>query len=215
MAGLPVFCPKCQSIFPSRAFDLSRALIGRLELSGCTEPCPVCGFSRAEIGDGVFTVRMGLIEVVTAPDITRQMIEAFREIAERAASGKISKEEAVSEALHISPAFSNLIDNVYTKGSVFLTLLFSFLSLYLQYVGNTSSSADNEKFLQAINTQTLRLESFFSEVSQQREQKSVEQERDRPSEAKATKKPSPTIRKSKPRKKLKRNEQKLTEPKRD
>src|ERR1035437_2622121 len=71
MRCFPAFCPNCGSIFPS----VIPALPGTTILEDNSQTCPVCGYPYAHISDGVFKISEEALEIISAPDITRTMLE--------------------------------------------------------------------------------------------------------------------------------------------
>lgn len=129
-----------------------------VQISGNTVNCPVCGNPQAQISDGVYRATKDAIEVLSGPDSTRAMVEAFKALAERLKSGEISQPEAVKEAETISPRYAALLDTFIRIGLPSLAVLVAIIGLYLQYHGGKSSSDDAKKMLDAITRQTFVME---------------------------------------------------------
>ena len=183
MARLPVFCPKCKSIFASRAFSIS----GRnMSFRNNTETCVVCGFNGARLSEGVFNLTHDTIEVISAPDITVAMLKAFAEIALRAAAGQITSTEAIAQASSISPKLAVLLSNGMTQGIAVAALLSSLVGIYLSYSSNKSSDVTAEKLLNAIGEQTYVLK----DIRHQADVRATDEQNPRvkPQEQSATKK---------------------------
>ncbi|MBO9043483.1 hypothetical protein [Curtobacterium flaccumfaciens] len=67
-------CP-VHGAFPSRILDIGdEGSIGQLVLSGNSESCPKCNRPSA-VMEGTFSVRGGLIEILSAPQWTRDMLD--------------------------------------------------------------------------------------------------------------------------------------------
>ena len=98
--SLPVQCPECKTIFPSQIKFLPAT---ELDVSGNTEPCPICNYPEARLADGIFRVGQDTIEVLSADETNRTMLEAFLRITSDVVAGKLSEQEAIKEADSISP----------------------------------------------------------------------------------------------------------------
>lgn len=146
--SLPAQCqnPKCKAIFPS-GFGMDGK---NISFFGCASQCPVCG-SNAEVVTGTFSVRDGILEIISAPDSSRDMLRAFLSIAEKAKEGTISEQEAVLEAKRINPKYAGILEVAFSRGMPVLVLLVTILQAALQYEGNASSTEDMKKLLNAIN----------------------------------------------------------------
>lgn len=166
MARLPVYCPNCKSIFPSRFFKLEGE-IKHFAVQDVHENCPVCGFRHAKVSEGDFNITNDAIEVISGPDITVAMVKAFAEIARRTAAGEIKPEEAVAEANAISPKLGFLLGNGLANGLSTVALLSSLAATYLAYSGNKSSDVAAEKLLGAVTEQTYVLKDMQKQIAGQ------------------------------------------------
>ncbi len=106
-AQIPASCPSCGALFASRAFAISGS-IKNLTLIGNKETCPFCG-GWANIADGVFDVAGNVLSVVSAPNITKQMLAAFSAAVTKAYEEKKPAEELAKEVEKIDPAFGDVI----------------------------------------------------------------------------------------------------------
>jgi hypothetical protein len=156
MTDFPAYCPNCKSIFPFRGFRIEEANV-KVTFIDSKTTCPICGNLEAKISDGTYQANSTAIQVLSAPESTLAIIEAFRLLAEQAASGQISKTEAIQKANDLSPKYAALIDQFAKLGLPGLALLVAIIALYLQFEGNKSSSEDSKKILDAITGQTLVL----------------------------------------------------------
>jgi hypothetical protein len=111
--SLPVFCPKCNTIFPTRS---QFASVTDLNVWENTEQCPNCDYPEARMSEGIFNVTRDAIEIIFAPDTTREMLEAFTLIAKRAVTGEYSKQTAVKEAERLSPKLAKLLKRGFKYG---------------------------------------------------------------------------------------------------
>ena len=106
-ALIPVSCPYCGALFASRAFHISGNVQG-LTLSGNKETCPYCG-NMAHIADGVFNVANSVLSVVSAPNITKQMLAAFEAAVKKAYAEKTAPEQLAKEVEKIDPSFGDAV----------------------------------------------------------------------------------------------------------
>jgi hypothetical protein len=102
---IPVSCPHCGALFASRAFHIN-GNVQRLMLSGNRETCPYCG-NMAHVADGVFNVAKNVLSVVSAPNITKQMLTAFEAAVRKAYTEKTAPELLASEVEKIDPTFGD------------------------------------------------------------------------------------------------------------
>lgn len=98
---LPSFCPECRNIFPSRNYVFAGPYF---YCWGNTEECIVCGYEKAELSKGVFDLTKETVEILRAPDITREMLERLTALGRDAVSGKLRPEELVEAAKQIHPS---------------------------------------------------------------------------------------------------------------
>jgi hypothetical protein len=156
--ALPAFCPNCGSVFPFHGIRVGKGASAKIRIgSDVATKCPVCTFSRAKVSEGIYQANSTAIEVLSAPESNRGIIEEFRKLVERAAAGEISQKEALERARVISPKYASLIEKHASLGVNGLLILLSLITAVLQYEGNKSSSDASEKILKAITEQTLVL----------------------------------------------------------
>jgi len=104
---IPALCSSCGALFASRAFNIS-GNVKNLTLSGNKETCPFCG-GWADIADGVFDVADNVLSIVSAPNITKQMLGAFGAAVKKAYEVKKPPEELAKEVEKIDPSFGEII----------------------------------------------------------------------------------------------------------
>lgn len=75
-------CP-VHGAFPSRMLRIDGA-VENITFSGNSERCPTCGRPSA-VMEGTFTIRDGLVEVLSAPQWTRDMLERAKSSVRRTA----------------------------------------------------------------------------------------------------------------------------------
>lgn len=91
MPSLPAQCTHCGLTWTPRAFNFGEGVT--LISVGSTTNCPRCG-SVARILDGQYSVRDGLIEVLSAPDWSMQALRRLRRAAEEAEALAATNPEA-------------------------------------------------------------------------------------------------------------------------
>src|SRR5262249_43210608 len=129
-----------------------------LELSGNTEPCPVCGYSDAVIAEGIFRTEQDTIEVLSADETNRAMLKAFLRIARQAADGTLSEKDAIKQAEAVSPKFGKIFENAFKYGLPALMAVVGIASLVLVFYGQFRSAKSANDLLQAVieNTYVLK-----------------------------------------------------------
>jgi hypothetical protein len=120
-ALIPVSCPHCGALFAPRAFHISGNVQG-LTLSGNKETCPFCG-NMAHIADGVFNVAVNVLSVVSAPNITKQMLAAFEAAVKKAVVEKITAEQLAKEVEKIDPSFGEVVRKVGKNNHLYIASL--------------------------------------------------------------------------------------------
>ena len=134
MTALPAYCSNCQTIFPFHGIEIGvGATIG---IGNVATNCPVCGSTNARVSDGVYQANSTAIQVLSAPESTYAIIEVLKTLAEQAARGQISKEEAIQKAGDLSPKYAALMEAFAKLGLPGLALLVMIITMYLQYEGN-------------------------------------------------------------------------------
>ena len=105
MAAVPAACMSCGAIFSMRLpFGGTQV---RLE-SNVTN-CPNCG-RWAQVADGLFQFTRDGLTVISAPDVTHEMLAALRGVLRRAYEQDLPVEEIKRQAEAISPAFGGLFN---------------------------------------------------------------------------------------------------------
>jgi hypothetical protein len=80
----------------------------KLTLSGNKESCPRCGH-MAQMADGVFNIANDVLSVVTAPNITKQMLAAFGTAVTKAQKENTPTEQLAAEVEKIDPSFGEAV----------------------------------------------------------------------------------------------------------
>lgn len=104
---IPALCSSCGTLFASRVLRIQNG-VKNTTLLGNKETCPKCG-KLANIADGIFDVANNILSIVTAPNITREMLEALGGVVKKAYEQKKSSEELENEIKKIDPSFGGII----------------------------------------------------------------------------------------------------------
>lgn len=147
---VPAFCPNCETIFPSGV--RIGANVADANVHSNLSNCPTCE-APASAAIGLFGATTDAIAVISRPDSTREMIEAFQAVTEKLRTGEITEQEAINQADAIGPRYAEIIDAFASQGPSALSLLAAMLSLYLQRDGNKSSSEFEEELIEAVTKQ--------------------------------------------------------------
>jgi hypothetical protein len=200
-APLPVFCPQCKAIFPSRNYVFAGCYFNSW---GSEEQCIECGFDHARLSDGIFDLTGEVMRIVSAPDITHAMLRAIKGVAEQLAEGRLEPVGAASRLNRISPKLAKLLRRSlkFGYGTVCFGLLV--LSAYyareqvrlgsaqvrLQEEANVSSDKALEATLQAL----ANIHAALKKVEHPGQQQVTEDQPPSPAEGKAAPKPRLTKR---------------------
>ncbi len=149
---VPAVCPNCETIFPSGV--RIGCTVADAKLHSNLSNCPTCE-APATVASGLFVATTDAIAVISRPDSTRAMIEAFQAVTEKLRTGAITKQAAIKQAQAIGPRYAEIIDSFASQGLSALAVLAGMLSLYLRWEGNKSSSEFEEEFLEAVTKQTF------------------------------------------------------------
>ena len=147
---VPAFCDTCGAVFRSGFSVVGDA--SNITLVGNTAgPCPVCS-GLGHIPDGVFNFVGSTIEILSAPQRTRDELGRLAAILREAKQAKQSP-EAVAEAIRTQvPGFSGVADllpKTREELYAFLALVVSVVTLLLQ--GPSDEKSQNITVNQTIN----------------------------------------------------------------
>lgn len=120
-------CPSCGAVFRSRAFAISGNVSG-LTLRGNKETCPFCG-AWANISDGLFDVANGVLRVISAPQLTKDMLAAFGALIQKAHEQKTAPDELAKEADEIDPELGKFIRLLRTRDLYAVGLLLLLIAI--------------------------------------------------------------------------------------
>lgn len=129
---LPAYCPECKNIFPSRNYVFAGTYF---YCWGNTEECVVCGFEKAELSKGAFDLSREAVEILRAPEITKQMVLRLAELGANVASGKLNPEEAIAAAKKIHPKLG-------AAAAILFVGAWSAFEMYSSIIGAVSATID-------------------------------------------------------------------------
>lgn len=109
MAGVPAYCRHCGTVYISRAIDIEFS--SNIRLSGNTDTCPNCG-RRAYLVDGVFNEFGRGLELVSGPQLTKDILRQFADLIERAGNNEISVSELEQQAAALDPQLGEAIKQI-------------------------------------------------------------------------------------------------------
>jgi hypothetical protein len=120
MTIIPAFCLTCGRVFPSQILNVIGGNV-RLHAMGNIETCQYCG-GMAQTADGVFEITGNILRVVSAPQITRDMLAELRAVVTKAFLAKEPLEQVAQEVEAIHPSFGPLVRRP-TLGNYLLILI--------------------------------------------------------------------------------------------
>jgi hypothetical protein len=106
MGPVPAACMKCGAIFWIR---LPFSGFRRVLLRGNITNCPIrgCG-GMARVAEGLFEFTGHGVAILSAPEVTFEMLIALRALAQSASKERWPADRFLEEAENISPAFGGL-----------------------------------------------------------------------------------------------------------
>lgn len=130
--ALPSYCPKCEHVFASQNYDMSGHFFS---LWDNEEPCINCGYPSATLSEGHFKLVQQSVQILRAPDITKQMVKRLAELGDAVLSGKLKPDEAIAAAGKIHPALGSAAKILFAglTGAYFL---------YASLIGTISATMD-------------------------------------------------------------------------
>lgn len=127
---LPVYCPNCKAIFPSKRYFFSGAFFN---VWNNEEVCIECGFEHARLSEGIFDLAGEAVRILSAPDITHVMLRSVLSISNELLSGTIGPESAVQKYQKVLPRLGKLARTWLRRGKetvIFLGAVAGIVSLY-------------------------------------------------------------------------------------
>jgi hypothetical protein len=112
------FCTQ-HGIFPATGIALGEGAV--LGVQNCLHSCPICG-AASEIIPGRYEAQASRLNLLVDSSISLEALSAIRELAEAAARGRISPEEAKRAAEKIHPKAGKLFDVANWPGQAKATL---------------------------------------------------------------------------------------------
>jgi hypothetical protein len=106
---LPAACTVCGAIFPTQAISVGGGItVVGLTIKNVEDRCPHCG-GLAYAAEGVFNVANQVATVISASNVTREMLQAFA-AAIREAGARHADPETLAKAVEkIDPEFGKLV----------------------------------------------------------------------------------------------------------
>jgi hypothetical protein len=125
-AVIPAACPSCGALFVSRFISVGGD-VKDLMLSNNRETCPYCG-AMANTADGIFDVTDGILSVVSAPNITRQMLANFEAAVKSAYANKTPPEQLAREVESIDKSLGDVVRKVGKNNHLYIAALLVILA---------------------------------------------------------------------------------------
>jgi hypothetical protein len=164
--SVPVVCRKCGNAFAAEIpFGLGPGTTLVLSGGGFAT-CPVCSELNV-LNDVAYRVTSDAVEVFSGPGIARSSIEELMALAEQAATGRISRAQAIAQVAAISPTYATIFEAFEKFGLPGLNLLVTILGVCIAYSAMKSSSDDMKKIEDAAAKQTLILEQVIEAIKKQ------------------------------------------------
>jgi len=123
---IPVSCPSCGAVFPSRAFSFA-GTVKNLHMSGNKETCPFCG-AWADVAEGLFDITDNVISIISSPKITKEMLLALESRVKQAYLNKTPQNVLADEVEKIDPSFGDLVRNSTSSNKLYFTILILILA---------------------------------------------------------------------------------------
>jgi len=149
---LPVFCPKCKSIFPSKNYNFAGAFFNSWDNE---ETCIECGFEHAKLSEGVFNIIGETINVLNAPDLTHAMLHTIRNISEDVLAGKIDQDTAVKKFEAVNPKFGKFARRLAKRAKSFVYFAAAIAALVGLYLNNQQVNLQREANLSTVQQAIL------------------------------------------------------------
>ena len=108
MFVMPAICQACGHVWPS-GFVIRDSK--NIMYEGCTvQPCPSCKTGVGRVPDGVYSSFGSVLEIVSAPEHSREDLARFVRLMKAFRSGEATREEVAAAIEKEAPAFNKLSD---------------------------------------------------------------------------------------------------------
>jgi hypothetical protein len=125
-------CKNCGIVFESRALSFKGSI--NVTISNVFESCPQCG-NIANVLDGTFDFDAnGNATLVSGPPLTRNIVNAIRNLVEIAKKENFTKEKFIEEANNISPEAGDYLAKFVPKSFSDIMAFFMFILAILAYL---------------------------------------------------------------------------------
>ncbi len=139
---LPSQCPKCNTIFPSRNYDIGSSSFYGFDNE---ETCPECGYEHAKVASGLFNLAKEAIEILQAEPLTHALVQALAAAADDYINGKADIEETISRVEAASSGLGQVLRKARAGGpnlATYLALWFLFFPSHLEPVHEVLGEAE-------------------------------------------------------------------------
>jgi hypothetical protein len=187
MADIIAVCP-VHGPFPTRNLFGGT---GSVALKNVTTNCPICG-RDSPITDGTYDLVGSAVKAFRAPGVTRDNINALRDIAQAEKDGKLSAKAAEEKAAEISSAFAALIK--WTNGNagmlgLLVAIITLFVSIYAVNDDDLSSAQAHKDFLAEREVQ----QRIYEALQRQHVPGTSQESKPRPNRLKQSLRPTQTL----------------------
>lgn len=148
MKFIPAYCNNCKILFRS-AYTSMFGNAARLNMQGNLESCPKCN-QMARTADGLFNLTNDMVEVISAPAVTFEMVSALKEFAAQSLHDKAEDNKIIAGLESINPDVANLVKQGVSGG---INLRFLLVMLLFMSVSSCEHTLDwNQLWDQVTNT---------------------------------------------------------------
>lgn len=84
-----------------------------ITIKGCTESCPRCG-SQANLLDGTYSVLVGVLTAICAPEFTLRKLRQFSSLIARASRNEIDPNDLEAQATAVDPKLGEIVKQIKT-----------------------------------------------------------------------------------------------------
>lgn len=170
--GLPVQCPKCESIFSSKNYTIESSII---DIFDAEEECCRCTYEHARVSNGLFRITSDVIEVLHGSDLTYAVVASLIDSSRASIEGRISSKELQRRFAKADPRLGLLAKFAANKGKsaicflafivpIVVTVLYGQLQLEEARLANEFARKSYEAQSQPNQTEFL-LKEVLKEIS--------------------------------------------------